>query len=79
MRQEEDEAEKLLAASDLTSTIKKSEHLDVRPGRKPIGTKISIILPEDLIKVLREAADKRAIGYQTLIRMIVAENIKKYV
>jgi predicted DNA binding CopG/RHH family protein len=49
-----------------------------RKGRPAVGSKISITLPDELIVELKIAADKRAIGYQTLIRMIVKENIKKY-
>ena len=49
-----------------------------RRGRKKIGTKITVTLPDKLLIEVKAIADKKAIGYQTLIRMIVAENLKKY-
>lgn len=78
LRSEENAVDKMLEKADLTEVIKKAKPMRLKAGRKPIGTKISIVLPAELIDVLRDAADKRAIGYQTLIRIIVSENVKKY-
>jgi predicted DNA binding CopG/RHH family protein len=38
----------------------------------------SILLPTDLIDKLREKAAKRHIGYQTMLKIIVAEQLDKY-
>ena len=38
----------------------------------------SIFLPPDLIEKLREKGAKRGIGYQTMLKIIVHENVGKY-
>jgi len=38
----------------------------------------SIVLPPDLIEKLREKAAKRHIGYQTMLKIIVAEHLEEY-
>lgn len=63
--------------TDFSKAIAKGKVIPGR-GRPAIGTKISLTLPEELIRELKEAAEKRSIGYQTMIRMIVKENIKNY-
>ena len=78
LQTEENAVDWMLERANLTGVIKKAKPMKLRPGRKPVGTKISIVLPEELITALRDAADKRSIGYQTLIRIIVSENVKKY-
>ncbi|MBP9706497.1 MAG: hypothetical protein KBD78_02575 [Oligoflexales bacterium] len=76
---DEDSAiEQWLDKSDLSENIKNGAVVQGRKGRPAVGSKISITLPDDLIIELKKAANKRAIGYQTLIRMIVKENIKEY-
>lgn len=67
-----------LDSTDLSENISTGALVKGRKGRPAVGRKISITLPDELIVELKMAADKRAIGYQTLIRMIVKENIKKY-
>lgn len=47
-------------------------------GRKKIGEKISLILEEDLIERLKNVSKMRGIGYQTMIRVMINENISKY-
>lgn len=76
--QEEAMIDEWLDKTDLSENIKQGVVVQGRKGRPPVGSKISITLPDDLIVELKEAAGKRAIGYQTLIRMIVKENIKRY-
>jgi predicted DNA binding CopG/RHH family protein len=78
LQSEENDVDKMLDKADLSEVIQKAKPMRLKAGRKPIGTKISIVLPVELIEVLRGAANKRAIGYQTLIRIIVSENVKKY-
>lgn len=63
---------------DLSENIENGDIIFGRKGRPSVGSKISITLPDELIVELKNAAAKKAIGYQTLIRMIVKENIKKY-
>jgi predicted DNA binding CopG/RHH family protein len=38
----------------------------------------SIFLPTELIEKLREKAAKRHIGYQTMLKIIVAEHLEEY-
>ncbi len=75
---EEAAIDQWLDNTDLSDNVSAGEVVKGRKGRPAVGSKISITLPDDLIVELKIAADKRAIGYQTLIRMIVKENIKKY-
>jgi predicted DNA binding CopG/RHH family protein len=75
---EEAAIDQWLDITDQSDSIAAGDVVKGRKGRPPVGSKISITLPDDLIIELKIAADKRAIGYQTLIRMIVKENIKKY-
>jgi predicted DNA binding CopG/RHH family protein len=72
--------DQLLDQSDFTDAIKNSTSLDLskKRGRPQIGEKISITIPPDLIEDLKVAASKRHIGYQTMLRIILAENIEKY-
>lgn len=78
LAQEEALIDQWLDKVDLSENIKKGVVVQGRTGRPAVGSKISITLPDDLIIQLKHAAEKRAIGYQTLIRMIVKENIKRY-
>lgn len=75
---EEKAIDQWLDSTDLSENISTGALVKGRKGRPAVGSKISITLPDELIVELKIAADKRAIGYQTLIRMIVKENIKKY-
>lgn len=75
---EEAAIDQWLDSTDLSENIGTGAVVKGRKGRPAVGSKISITLPDELIVELKMAADKRAIGYQTLIRMIVKENIKKY-
>ena len=56
--------------------VKASER---KGGRPKIGRKLSIILPEYLIKQLQVAGKLKGVGYQTMIRIICAENVEEYV
>jgi predicted DNA binding CopG/RHH family protein len=38
----------------------------------------SILLPESLIEKLRKKAEKRGIGYQTMLKIILAEQVDRY-
>lgn len=78
VKQEESLIDDWLDGTDLSKNIKSGDVIKGRKGRPAVGSKISITLPDDLILELKVAAEKRAIGYQTLIRMIVKENIKRY-
>ena len=50
-----------------------------RKGRPRVGRKFNVTMPEDLIALLQKAGEKRGVGYQTMIRMICAEQISEYV
>lgn len=56
--------------------IKTSER---KGGRPKIGRKLSIVLPEELIKQLQIAGKMKGVGYQTMIRIICSENVDEYV
>lgn len=78
IKQEEAKIDKWFNKADLSADIRDAVLVEGRKGRPQIGRKISITLPDALIAELKQLADKKSIGYQTLIRMIVKENIKKY-
>lgn len=61
---------------DLGATLQsfRSEGRWVKPKTKPT----SIALPEETIRVLREKASRKGIGYQTLLKIIVQEHIQEY-
>lgn len=48
-------------------------------GRPKIGRKLSIVLPEDVIKQLIAAGKMKGVGYQTMIRIICTEKVDEYV
>ena len=48
-----------------------------KKGRKPIGKRISIILPQDLIETLIILGKEKGLGYQTIARVILLEKIKE--
>jgi predicted DNA binding CopG/RHH family protein len=67
-------------------SIKKTKHADVKYGsknilkeqdfnQKNIGHRISIVIPEDVLMSLRENANEKKIGYQTLINQILREYV----
>lgn len=47
-------------------------------GRPKVGRKFNVIFPEEMIDKIKSAAEKRGIGYQTMVRIIVSENIQEY-
>ena len=56
---------------------------DIRKSKSAVVIKMkslptSIFLKPSLIHRLKEKAEKRGIGYQTMMKIIVAENISKY-
>ena len=69
--------EKAVEDTDFGSLIEKVEIIPGRVGRKKIGTKIAIILPDEILQELKSLAEKKAIGYQTLIRIIVLEKLEE--
>jgi predicted DNA binding CopG/RHH family protein len=61
--------------ADLGKDIRKSRSaVSVMPKSKPT----SILLPEPLIEKLRQKAEKRGIGYQTMLKIILAEQVDRY-
>lgn len=83
-KQEQDKImEKWLNKIDLSDTIAKAfekEHIvPAKIGRKKIGKRISLILPEETISQLTELSKEKGIGYQTLARMFILEKIDETV
>ena len=74
----DDQFDSYVDKADFSDAIAHGTKMPGRKGRKRIGSKVTVTLPDALIERLRRSADKKAIAYQTLIRMIVAENIEKY-
>lgn len=62
---------------DLGEDIRKSRAgVWIRPKRKWLST--SILLDPAVIEKLRAKADKRGIGYQTMLKIIVHEHVDEY-
>lgn len=62
---------------------KKDIGWDVRRSKSamrvaPKNHPTSILLPEPLIEKLKEKAGKRGIGYQTMLKIIIAEQMDRY-
>ena len=61
--------------ADLGKDIRKSRSaVRVMPKSRPT----SILLPELLIEKLRKKAEKRGIGYQTMLKIILVEQVDRY-
>jgi predicted DNA binding CopG/RHH family protein len=71
-------------SSDFTKALKKSAGKVFDPktrtmtGRPRVGRKFNVTFPELTIEKLKEAASKRGVGYQTMVRIIVSEKLKEY-
>lgn len=65
-------SDEILENADLSDAIKNGKVLKAK-GRPKIGRKISLTLPEELIQKLSKNGEKKGIGYQTYIRMILLE------
>ena len=61
---------------DLGDDLRKSNCGKLFAPKRTMQT--SIFLDRDLVFSLKEKAEKRGIGYQTMMKIIVAENISKY-
>ena len=60
---------------DIGRDVRKSKSvMRVAPKNRPT----SILLPEPLIEKLKEKAGKRGIGYQTMLKIIIAEQMDRY-
>ena len=67
-----------LESIDLTEQIKDATWIPAKrnpknAGRKKIGRRVSIILPEETIERLLKISQKKGLGYQTLARLYVVE------
>ena len=80
MTKVDQEIETWLEEVDLSKHTTKPVVIDPqkRKGRPPLGQKVNLVLSEDLIERLRRAGTKRGIGYQTLARMILMDNVAEY-
>lgn len=56
-----------------------SKSIEVKPEKKPVrGISTSIRLPHSMVRKLREIAQKKGgIGYQTLLKIWIAERLEK--
>ena len=77
--EDEQKFDEALAEADFSESIKSGAWIKGRRGRPKIGDKHAVILPPELTEEVKRAAEKRAIGYQTMLRIIVKENIKDYI
>ncbi len=57
--------------------LKDAVWIPPKKGRKAIGKRISIVLPEDLIKTLISLGKEKGLGYQTLARVMLLEKIEE--
>lgn len=61
---------------DLTGHIKNAQWIGKKSsGRKKIGRRISIVLPDDLIAQLTLLGKERGLGYQTMARLFLMQKI----
>jgi predicted DNA binding CopG/RHH family protein len=75
----DDEAiERWLDKTDLSPYIKGAKFFTPKRGRKRIGQTVCLVLTDELIERLKKAGEKRGLGYQTLARMILLENVADY-
>lgn len=74
----EDEERKFWSTHDLTDYIHyfKPVELDLSE-LKPSTKTVSIRLPESLIAALKTLANKRDVPYQSLVKIILSEKVKK--
>ncbi|MES2616161.1 MAG: hypothetical protein V4591_12200 [Bdellovibrionota bacterium] len=45
-------------------------------GRKKIGRRISLVLPEDVIVELTDIGKQKGLGYQTIARMFIMQKVE---
>ena len=74
----ENEIDKILEQADLSESISKAVKIKGK-GRPKIGRKVNITLSEDLIEKLTKAGEKKGLGYQTMARLILNEQIEGYI
>ncbi len=69
----EEEFENIMDDFSMTDeVIKKST---VKKGRKMIGRRSSVVLPESAIEEISEKAEKIGLGYQTMLRILILEKL----
>ena len=74
-KKKRDEVLEEFETKDLGEDIRKSNSgIWIRRKSQPT----SILLPEKMIDELKTKAAKKGIGYQTLLKMIVTENLSRY-
>jgi predicted DNA binding CopG/RHH family protein len=76
-RRKPDEQVREFEKRDLGKDIERSRSARViRPKKRPLPT--SILLDSALIGKLREKAEDRGIGYQTMLKIILHEHVDDY-
>lgn len=57
--------------------FEKAAFIPAKKGRKTIGKRVSIILPDELIKSLMVLGKEKGLGYQTLARVMLVEKVEE--
>ena len=78
---ENDNLDEELENIDLTDYIKEADWISPRKniknaGRKKIGRKVTLILPEETIEKLNLMSKEKGLGYQTLARMFIMQKVE---
>lgn len=75
---DEDREREFWAANDSTDYINWREARPVNlPNLMPTTRSVSIRLPESMIEQLKVLANKRAVPYQSLLKMFVADRLQE--
>ncbi len=69
--------EKVDLSDAIESAFEKGNIVSLKAGRKKIGKRVSLILPEDSILQLTQLSKEKGMGYQTLARMFILEKIEE--
>lgn len=81
LNQQDEMLEEWLDKVDLSDVIEsafdKGNVVPLKAGRKKIGKRVSLILPEDSIRQLTQLSKEKGMGYQTLARMFILEKIEE--
>ncbi len=69
--------EKVDLSDAIESAFEKRNVVPLKVGRKKIGKRVSLILPEESIVQLTQLSKEKGMGYQTLARMFILEKIEE--
>ncbi len=69
----EEEFENMMDDFSVTDEVLKKA--TVKKGRKMIGRRSSVVLPESAIEEISAKAEKIGLGYQTMLRILILEKL----